>query len=73
MDFTLGRVQSEVMFFSAFCQEARKDVLLGPERVADLRHGPLGFELHYSCYCGRLGVVYPNSDSRGLCGEPVLC
>ena len=68
MDLTLRRVQSAVMFFSAFCEEAGKDVLLGAERVLDLRYGRLGFELHYSCYCGQHGVVYPKSENRGRCG-----
>ena len=47
------------MFFSAYCDEAGADVLLGPDNVLDLRHGALGPELHYRCHCGQVGVIYP--------------
>jgi hypothetical protein len=47
------------MFFSAYCADAGADVLLGPDNVVDLGHGPFGLELHYRCYCGESGVLYP--------------
>ncbi len=57
------------MFFSAFCQQAGKEVLLGPDNFVDLQHGADGFELHFSCHCGRLGVVRPGSGAVGVCGS----
>jgi hypothetical protein len=50
---------SEGMFFSAYCADAGAEVLLGPDNVLELGHGPCGFELHYRCYCGETGVLYP--------------
>jgi hypothetical protein len=47
------------MFFSVYCSEAGAEVLLGPDNLLDLGHGALGFELHYRCYCGQTGVLYP--------------
>jgi hypothetical protein len=60
------------MFFSSFCDEAGKEVLLGPDRFMDLQDGPHGFELHYRCYCGRPGVVFPKVENIGRCGERAL-
>ncbi len=68
MDWTLVRGQSEGMIFSAFCQEAGKEVLLGPDNFVDLRHGAEGFELQFSCHCGRLGVVRPARSGLAACG-----
>lgn len=45
--------------FSAFCDQVRKEVLLGPDNFVDLLDGPLGPELHFRCHCGRPGVIYP--------------
>jgi hypothetical protein len=50
------------MFFSAYCPDAGAEVLLGPDNVLDLGHGPFGMELHYRCYCGETGVLYPQLD-----------
>jgi hypothetical protein len=50
------------MFFSAYCADAGAEVLLGPDNVLDLGHGSLGLELHYRCYCGETGVLYPQLD-----------
>jgi hypothetical protein len=58
------------MFFSAFCADAGREVLLGPDNFVDLGDGPHGFELHYRCHCGRPGVFYPRSAATGRCGEP---
>ncbi len=68
MDWTLSKDQAEVMIFSAFCQEAGKEVLLGPDNFLDLRHGTEGFELHFSCHCGRSGVVRPDRAVLAVCG-----
>jgi hypothetical protein len=62
MDLSAGAVEGGSMFFSAYCAEAGTDVLLGPDNVVDLSHGPFGFELHYRCHCGQAGVVYPQLD-----------
>lgn len=57
------------MFFSSFCSEAGKLVLVSPDRVVDLRDGAQGFELHFHCYCGRPGVLYPKREKVGRCTE----
>jgi hypothetical protein len=59
MDFNIERRESIGMFFSAYCQETGTEVLLGPDNFVDLADGPLGVELHYRCYCGEVGVLYP--------------
>jgi hypothetical protein len=59
MDFRLEEVEGGTMFFSAYCEEAGAEVLLGPDNVLDLGDGPFGMELRYRCYCGQVGVVYP--------------
>jgi hypothetical protein len=71
MDFTNVWVHAGAMFFSAFCEETAAPVLLTPDDFVDLRDGPLGFELHYRCHCGRPGVVFPKSGASGRCGAPV--
>jgi hypothetical protein len=68
MDLTVGGVHTGVMFFSAVCSETGREVLLGPANFVDLRDGPLGFELEYSCYCGRRGITYPRTGTLGRCG-----
>ena len=70
MDLTLAWVHIEAMYFSGFCGSVGKEVLLGSANLVDLRDGPHGFELHYSCYCGQPGVVYPGVAAIGRCGEP---
>ena len=60
------------MFFSGFCEEVGRDVLLGPANFVDLCAGPHGLELHYSCYCGRPGVFYPKVENGGHCLAPAL-
>jgi hypothetical protein len=62
MDLMAQRGESEGMFFSAYCCDAGAEVLLGPDNVLDVGHGPLGLELHYRCYCGETGVLYPQRD-----------
>ena len=62
MDFTTVNRESGSMFFSAYCADAGAEVLLGPDNVLDLGHGPRGFELHYRCHCGETGVLYPQLD-----------
>jgi hypothetical protein len=47
------------MYFSAYCEEAGADVLLGSGNFVALVDGPDGAELHYRCHCGRAGVIYP--------------
>jgi hypothetical protein len=64
MDLMTAEGESEGMFFSAYCPEAGADVLLGPDNVVDLAHGPCGLELHYRCYCGETGVLYPQRDRQ---------
>jgi hypothetical protein len=59
MDFRLWGVEGSGMFFSAYCDEAGAEVLLGPDNVLDLGYGQCGMELHYRCYCGQTGVIYP--------------
>jgi hypothetical protein len=59
MDFKLGASEGGGMFFSAYCDQAGAEVLLGPDNVIDLTYGSLGPELHYRCHCGQSGVVYP--------------
>lgn len=71
MDLTLRKVQIGGMHFSGFCGVVGKEVLLGPANLTDLRKGPNGFELHYSCHCGRSGVVYPDLEAVGRCGQEV--
>lgn len=68
MDFIVNRVHSGPMIFSSFCREAGTEVLLDSDSFIDLRDGPLGFELHYNCYCGRTGILYPKLGT-GSCGE----
>jgi hypothetical protein len=63
MDYIVCTVQGGGMFFSAYCDQAGAEVLLGPDNVTDLRDGPLGLELHYRCHCGHEGVVYPKLGS----------
>ncbi|HWE55928.1 MAG TPA: hypothetical protein VG435_10465 [Acidimicrobiales bacterium] len=63
MDLMVLREQSGDMFFSAYCQEVGKEVLLGPDNFVDLVTGPDGFELHYRCHCGRSGVVHPQASA----------
>lgn len=70
MDLTVDRVHSGFMFFSALCRETGREVLLGPANFVDLRTGPHGFELEYSCYCGRRGVSFPRTGTLGMCGAP---
>ena len=70
MDLTLAWVQIGVMYFSGFCSAVGKEVLLWSANLVDLRDGPDGFELHYSCHCGQPGVVYPGIAAIGRCGEP---
>jgi hypothetical protein len=69
MDLRAAAVEGRKMFFSAYCAEAGTQVLLGPDNVVDLSHGPFGFELHYRCHCGEAGVVYPrlDRDARPRC------
>ena len=55
------------MFFSGFCQQRGRNVLLGPDNFRDLRHGERGFELRYRCHCGADGVVYPDLEATGSC------
>ena len=55
------------MFFSAYCQDAGRNVLLGPDNFVDLRDGPSGFELHYRCHCGRSAVLYPKQSNVASC------
>jgi hypothetical protein len=59
MDLITLTGESGGMFFSAYCAEAGTEVLFGADNVTDLRHGPHGLELHYRCYCGESGVLYP--------------
>jgi hypothetical protein len=59
MDLRARAMEGGTMFFSAYCAEAGTEVLLGPDNVVDLSHGPFGFELHYRCHCGQAGVLYP--------------
>jgi hypothetical protein len=59
------------MFFSGFCAHAGREVLLDPDNFVDLEDGPLGFELHYRCYCGRPGVFYPKIEAAARCGAQV--
>jgi hypothetical protein len=47
------------MIFSAFCDQAGAEVLLGPDNVTEVTSGPWGLELRYRCHCGQLGVIYP--------------
>ena len=65
MDFTTGGCQGGVMMYSAFCEQAGREVLLGPDNFVDLLDGPLGPELHYRCHCGRLDVIYPKARRSG--------
>jgi hypothetical protein len=67
----LNRVQIGGMYFSGFCSVAGREVLLGPANLVDLRKGANGFELHYSCHCGRSGVVFPGLEAVGRCGDAV--
>jgi hypothetical protein len=55
------------MFFSAYCQEAGRNVLLGPDNFVDLCDGPAGFEVHYRCHCGRAGLLYPKQPEAASC------
>ena len=59
MDLMTANGESGSMFFSAYCADAGAEVLLGPDNVVELGHGPCGFELHYRCYCGESGILYP--------------
>ena len=70
MDYTIRRGHSGLMYYSAFCEQAGTDVLLGPDNFLDLVDGPSGFELHYRCHCGRPGTVRPKSGGPGRCGHP---
>ncbi|HEY3811346.1 MAG TPA: hypothetical protein VGL49_07920 [Acidimicrobiales bacterium] len=54
------------MFFSAFCDQAGAEVLLGPDNVVDLDYGSWGLELRYRCHCGQVGVIYPQRRARQL-------
>lgn len=56
--------------FSAFCEQAGKEVLLGSDNFVDLLVGPFGFELHYRCHCGDTGVIYPQAGVAGRCRAP---
>jgi hypothetical protein len=47
------------MFFSAYCCDAGTEVLFGVDNVLDVGYGSFGLELHYRCYCGHTGVIYP--------------
>jgi hypothetical protein len=69
MDLTARTGESVGMFFSAYCSDAGAEVLLGPDNVLDVGHGPFGLELHYRCYCGQAGVLYPRlgRTSGGKC------
>jgi hypothetical protein len=58
------------MYFSAFCEQAGTEVLLGPDNFVDLIDGPAGFELHYRCHCGWAGTVWPKSGAAGQCRPP---
>lgn len=71
MDLMLGAVHRGVMFFSGLCEDTGGQVLLGPANFVDLSDGPLGLELHYSCYCGRMGVFYPKAEQVGHCRTTV--
>jgi hypothetical protein len=62
MDLIEITQEAESMFFSAYCPQVGAEVLLGPDNVIDLDHGPLGIELHYRCHCGQPGVLYPQQD-----------
>lgn len=55
------------MFFSAYCRDAGRNVLLGPDNFVDLLEGPAGLELHYRCHCGRSGVLYPKRPEAASC------
>lgn len=55
------------MFFSAYCQEAGREVLLGPDNFVDLLAGTGGFELHYRCHCGRSGVLHTRQPDLARC------
>ncbi len=68
MDLLLPMVHCGGMFFSAYCQEAGTKVLLGPGNFVDLNDGPMGFELHYTCHCGRAGIVCPKLGT-GACTD----
>ncbi len=71
MDLNLHPRHIEDMLFSGFCQTIGREVLLGPDNFSDLCDGPSGFELHYTCHCGRAGVVFPKRHLRGSCGTEV--
>jgi hypothetical protein len=59
MDYTMGMSQAETMYFSAFCSQLGRPVLLGDSNVVGVDDGPMGPELHYQCHCGEPGVIYP--------------
>jgi hypothetical protein len=59
MDFTLGSLEGGGMYFSAYCEQAGADILLGSGNFVALVDGPHGTELHYRCHCGQTGVIYP--------------
>jgi hypothetical protein len=59
MDFMLESLDGGGMYFTAYCEEAGANVLLGAGNFVALLDGPLGTELHYRCHCGQAGVVYP--------------
>ena len=69
MDSMVAGSQSGSMFLSGYCEEAGTEVLLGPANFLDLVDGPLGFEVHYRCHCGRGGVAYPKTRRPGRCGR----
>lgn len=52
------------MYFSAYCDEAGTEVLLGSGNFVALAEDPLGPALHYICHCGRPGVTYPKAGNR---------
>ena len=64
MDYNLGCGEDDRMYFAAYCEEVRADVLLGSSNFVSLRDGPLGVELHYRCHCGQPGVLYPKASKR---------
>lgn len=64
MDFTTNSSEGGGMYFSAYCDEAGTEVLLGSGNFVALAEGPLGPALHYICHCGRPGVTYPKAGNR---------
>ena len=64
MDYMLKSLEGGGMYFSAYCEEAGANVLLGSGNFVALVDGPFGAELHYRCHCGEAGVVYPKGTPQ---------